>query len=235
MSTAPLVSRESHGEKTPARMRKGAVAGAFAAAVLLVVTQFGVEWINRRYALAEVQRPTRSLEELPLELGNWTGEDAELDSRTFQVLGTEMCINRNYRDATGHSVALHSALWTQSDSWVPHPPDACYEAAGWTITGRKTVRLKPKDGSDQSAVSVVLLSMERDGQRICALYWYQIGEQVYVDRDGARNIRRSYWGKPQRPALMKFLLQTLGSDSERAEARLIDIAEQTLGWSRTYR
>ncbi len=235
MNTSPGMSHASRDGRVSAGKRRGALAGALAAAVLLVVTQVGVDWINRRYALAEVQRPSRSLAELPLELGTWTGADAEFDTRAFQVLGTEMCINRNYRDATGHVVALHSALWLESDSWVPHPPDACYESAGWTITGTKTVRIKPRDDSDQPAASVVLLSMERDGQRIRSLYWYQIGDRVYVNRDGARNVRRSYWGKPARPPMLKFLLQTAGSDGERAEARLIDIAENALGWSRNYR
>lgn len=70
------------------------------------------------------------LNQIPLRLGEWQGEDVPLTNiEVFILLEPEQTIQRLYRDQTGHYIWL--SLMGGRTSRTFHPPDICYDADGW--------------------------------------------------------------------------------------------------------
>ena len=70
------------------------------------------------------------LHDLPLEIGDWVGEDVPQDNIEVQILlEPEEYVYRRYRRADGKILWLSIIGSRQSKSF--HPPQICYDAAGW--------------------------------------------------------------------------------------------------------
>ena len=70
------------------------------------------------------------LHDLPLEIGDWVGEDVPQDNIEVQILlEPEEYVYRRYRQADGKILWLSIIGSRQSKSF--HPPQICYDAAGW--------------------------------------------------------------------------------------------------------
>jgi hypothetical protein len=70
------------------------------------------------------------LNEIPLQLGDWIGEDVPQTNIEVQILlEPEVYIYRRYRRADGKSLWLSLIGSRQAKSF--HPPQICYDAAGW--------------------------------------------------------------------------------------------------------
>lgn len=202
------------------------------AAALLVLLQGGVWWIGRTGIPDKFILPDRKLAELPLILGDWTGKDADVDPQIFLSAGAHSVVNRRYRDPYGRAIILHSALFTNHNEMTPHRPDFCYAGDGWQLTGEQIVPLMPVNGStDRQAVAARLLTLERSGQRVLALYWYQLGDQVFVDRNGARDARQHLWGRDAWPPVIKVLVEISAPELPPAEKQLRQFADLVYGWT----
>jgi hypothetical protein len=100
---------------------------------------------------------------------------------------------------------------------MPHPPELCYSSNGWALLESRAVTLP-----DRPRVRISVQRYGRAEQRVVVVYWYQMDDRTYLDRNGERIARKAMWGKRQWPPLTKTLLQT--SESEKAESLLLDIA-----------
>jgi hypothetical protein len=81
-----------------------------------------------------------SLANIARTLGEWRaqGNDAVLDKATLEELGTDKYLDRQYLLMDGDRpivVAVHVAYYTGLIDAVPHVPDRCFVAGGWTIIG----------------------------------------------------------------------------------------------------
>jgi len=73
------------------------------------------------------------LNDLPLQIGTWQGEDVpETNREVFLLLEPEQFVQRLYRDGQGHDLWLTLIGSRTSQSF--HPPDLCYDADGWQTT-----------------------------------------------------------------------------------------------------
>jgi len=69
------------------------------------------------------------LDAVPLQLGNWRGEDVpETNLEVFILLEPEQFVQRRYQDDAGHIVWLTLIGSRKTRSF--HPPDLCYAADG---------------------------------------------------------------------------------------------------------
>jgi hypothetical protein len=88
---------------------------------------------TKRERLVETTFPfdlAHDLNEVPLELGDWQGEDVpETNQETFILLEPEQFVRRVYENSTGKYLWLTLIGSRQSRSF--HPPDLCYDADGW--------------------------------------------------------------------------------------------------------
>ncbi len=195
------------------------------ACVLLI--HGGARWIEGRYAPENIRAPHAPLTDLPLTLGDWEGTDSELDSRLIEALGTETAVSRRYERGHRGIVDLHCALWTTDDEWLPHEPHVCYTGSGWNIDARRQI-----DVPEAPGLQATLLTAEQRGRRIQVLYWYQLADHAYSDRDGARAARRQLWSKKTWPPLIKVMLQAPAEDPSRLDKGLADFAHRVYDWTK---
>jgi len=201
----------------------------FVAAGLLAATQLGVSLIQRSYVPAHVELPAQELNSLPLQIGPWHGEDIELDPRMFQAVGAHSILTRTYRHPAGGTILVHMAILTDAIGGVPHYPEVCFPAAGWSVAERRGIQVSAEGAT---AVNARLLSLRCENAEGFALYWYQMGKTSFVDRDSYRHARRHFFGRSNWPAVVKVLLQTTSPNVSEAELR--EFAESVLTWGKVY-
>lgn len=195
-------------------------------APLLMVVHFCMQWGPNNFGDASVESPTFSVEELPMQLGEWTGEDVDLDPMLFAAIDPRSALNRIYQTKLGEQASVHVALWDTGMLTTPHIPTLCYELSGWTMEGSPT-KVDLPDSSEEA----MLIVYNRANTRVAILYWYQIGEAMFFDHDGARSATRGVWNSPTRPPLVKVLLQVPANDLEEAERALVKLAQEIRGWT----
>ena len=198
------------------------------AALLIAASQVGVYALNWGTGSGEVRLPRRDLRELPLPLGNWVGEDTPVDAKLMVATGANQVVNRRYRNSAGETVHVHMGIWSEYKLAFPHTPEACYPANGWQIVNKQdsTVEI-----AEESTGPVRILNVEREGKRLQLLFWGHLGRELVVDRDGMRRVRRMLRGQRTWPPFIKVLMQTSDADSERAEARLRELASLVFAWT----
>ncbi len=106
------------------------------------------------------------LHDLPLEIGEWKGEDVPQDNIEVQILlEPEEYVYRRYRRADGKILWLSIIGSRQSKSF--HPPQICYDAAGWaTEIASEEVRL------DKGAFYALKVGAKKDAWTHIVLYFF---------------------------------------------------------------
>jgi len=199
----------------------------FVAAGFLGAIQGAVLWIQHGYTMGAIEPPSRSPSDLPVQLGDWNGEDTVADPRLTGYLQALASVDRIYRDRSGNAVYTHY-VWT--DDYIRiHFPHQCYREAGWSQTAEARISIPIQD---DLAIPARLLTFERDDERIRVLYWFQMGNRFFGDRWEHRRARQQLcWGRTTWPPLVKVMLQTSGSDPAQAESRLRDVARLVFSWA----
>ena len=91
--------------------------------------------------------PTAALERLPLQIGDWTGQNVPLDEAIVRATGTEAHINRRYlRHNSSEYILLYVAYGVRARDLMPHRPEVCYTGAGWTLIDKRSMELPLSDG-----------------------------------------------------------------------------------------
>jgi EpsI family protein len=162
------------------------------------------------------------LSEIPLQLGEWTGSDTEIQDETLQVLEARSFINRAYRNAAGQQMSVHVALWHDEDvSECPHHPLICYSGAGWKLQDREKTTFQ-FDGREHP---IELMAFERNGVRVVTGHWFQAGDNYYTSADSIQerlflwNIRKHQFDR------VKILLQSDRSSIDEAKPEIQKFAE----------
>jgi len=174
-------------------------------------------------AKKDITPPEHKLETLPLELGEWRGEEKPMsDERQKEAIGAQETLNRVYVDSKQNYVTVHAASEIRFVRRLPHSPMLCYPGNGYTVIESKRVTLPGVEGE---APSAQLVSFEREGRRIFVLYWYQLGDQICLDADDLASARRKLRSECETwPAILKFLLETPVNPAGGDESRLLDFA-----------
>lgn len=205
-----------------------------AAAAVLLTIQLSVALIHRAYVPAVIVPPAEPLESLPRQLGNWTGKDVTLDKRLTRAIGAHSTISRTYQNSKGDQVSMHLAILTDAIDGVAHYPEVCYPSAGWKVIRRETKRLAGGNANTAGATARLMI-IERGDQQATVLFWYELGDGCFVDRDSYRQARRAFFGRSQWPAAVKILLQSSDPDARNGERSLADFAEQVHVWTTRYK
>jgi EpsI family protein len=88
------------------------------------------------------------LDRFPMQIGDWTGEDAPLDEKVVRRTGTDAHINRRYsHHNTQESASLYIACGVNVTQVLGHRPEICYARAGWALTRRDRIELSLDDGT----------------------------------------------------------------------------------------
>lgn len=172
--------------------------------IALVLTgHFAVKYIKDGYSFGRVIPPETQLEDIPLHLGEWRGTELAADEQLREILQAKSGIDRVYRRHDGSEIFIH-AVWTDDYIRV-HYPAHCYRHTGWTLVKSQPIDVETPSGHE---IPCRIDQFERDGKKIEVLYWFQMGDEFFLDRFGHRSVRRKVcWGKTEWPPLMKFMLE----------------------------
>jgi hypothetical protein len=200
------------------------------AAALVAAGQAGAVLVNWYYTPALAALPDVPLTSIPIELGPWTGQPVELDSRLLEGSGAADMINRRYANLVGDSILASIGVWTDYQVQIPHRPELCYATAGWEFLDKKLVQV-PLPGGGASPAR--LLIFRHGGEQIAVLFWCRLAGTVALDDEDVRRFQHQLRGRGVvRPPAIKVTLQTTAFDTEAAERRLLDLAPRLLAHTR---
>jgi exosortase D (VPLPA-CTERM-specific) len=118
----------------------------------------------------------------PLELKNWQGRTAPLDSRIIVLSGAEEALNAAYVSDTGDTVSLfigyRSSPFVESENFF-HSPNVCLPSLGWRTAAISDHVLTAVPGFGE--ITVRKMVIEKTGIRQLVYYWFQTRDRVSAD------------------------------------------------------
>jgi EpsI family protein len=177
----------------------------------------------------EVEMPDWTFKQLPIQLGDWRGEDKETDKKIFIATGATIVVDRLYQDAAGHGIIMHTGFFKDPAAGVYHSPMNCYRSNGWALKSQGTEKVQI---TDNKTLEVSFTTWERERDRVYVVFWYQLGEHLLYGRsDLGFKVRWALRGQPQWPVLIKVMLQIPApAESEEAKPLILDFTKQVATW-----
>lgn len=159
---------------------------------------------------------TTLLDDVPSQIGSWTGTDGEVDDKTREVAGARGYVSRSYTNsATDKRVGVWLIVGHARDT-ARHTPDICYPYNGFKKTESISKhRLTLPDGRVADFFTTIWGKQNAAGQQLERVYWAWFkprgnsGNPVsWVAPD---NVRMEIAAAP---ALFKLYFTTSGDDAE---------------------
>ena len=130
---------------------KSVIAAAIVAGFLMLFSSAAYRVLAARLAapVNTISLPPTALERLPLQIGDWTGQEAPLDEAVVRAMDTDAHLSRIYsRYNASDNVSLYIAYGVRARDLMTHRPEVCYTGAGWTLIERHSADLPLSDGMD---------------------------------------------------------------------------------------
>jgi len=121
------------------------------------------------------------LAQVPDRIGTWMlTEEQPLEPDVAAYLRPDDYIQRGYvSQQPDSSISLFVAYFKSlQSSFGPHSPQACLPGSGWLVHLWKVIDLPVPEGGTVPVNEYVL---EKNGQRILVVYWYQNGRRVWAE------------------------------------------------------
>ena len=160
------------------------VVAAIAAGVLVLA--FGLTYHTLAARLAApvsiVPMAPEALAQLPMQIGDWIGEDVPMDEAIVRATGTDAHINRRYSRKNGlESISLFVGCSVSIFDRAIHRPEICYMRAGWTLLDRDTVELTLSDGARLPCSVFQFQRGDLQIERATVLHYYIVDGQCSDD------------------------------------------------------
>jgi EpsI family protein len=169
---------------------------------------------------------TAQLAQLPYQIGEWSGRDAEpFDAETLRILAADSYVNRSYSDPLQSPASLYIAYYGRQKPGVSvHSPLHCLPGTGWEALDVATVPLPAGDARR--------MIVRRNRDRAVVLYWYAVhgrtlaseaASKVWLLHDSIRLHRSD-------AALVRIVVPITGADgsSDAAERQALAFAHDVL-------
>jgi EpsI family protein len=143
--------------------------------------------IVRQLSVREVNVRVPELNQLPREYGSWQlSNEQALEPEVLDFLRPDSYTMRDYvNPSRGASMNMFVAFFKSLQNTVgPHSPHDCLPGSGWLITS-SAVPTFPAPGWSEG-VPVNQYTMEKGGQRILVVYWYQNDRHVWAEEFRAK-------------------------------------------------
>ena len=156
------------------------IAGGFfiPIALILAVQTAAPHFISIR----ETEFAPPVLHEIPYEIGTWQARgDETLDHNVTEYLRPDEYVLRNYVDrSSGTTVNLFLAYFKSlQNAWGPHSPSICLPGSGWLV--QSSTQTSVDVPSPARSLPVNRFVLEKSGERILVLYWYQNNRRIWAD------------------------------------------------------
>ena len=164
--------------------RRRVMVAAVATSVLMLIYGLGYRVLAARLESPVNTTPIsqETLDRLPMQIGDWTGQEVPLDVTVVRATDTDAHLSRRY---LGHGAAenawLYVACGVKARDLMPHRPEVCYTGAGWTLMDGRDMELSLDDGAKLPCnfmrFSRGLLSKEK----VAVLYYYIVDGEYCGD------------------------------------------------------
>jgi EpsI family protein len=208
----------------------GSAIRLLATAALVFLTYLGVDQTKKLLKLPPAGQLPVDIAQLPMKLGDWQGEDRELDPKTFDATGADLAVYREYHDNEGHAVDVLLGLYrTDPDAGVYHAPTNCYRSNGWRLIDDSMIDVPISKTASQR---VHLSTWDKQSETIYVMFWYRLGDYTLFERWDMGGVRWKMRGQASWPPLVKILLQTpvTQRDEFHCKARIQEVAAQVQRW-----
>jgi EpsI family protein len=151
--------------------------------VLILFILTGILINLLRYSRVESKRlPLFS--SLPLQFGDWNGQEYFFSEETNQVLKADTYAFRKYTSGEGKELWLFLAYFkSQKYGSQIHSPKNCLPGSGWKIMSRKKILIKTDTGSDLK-VNKLLISDKLSTEVM--YYWFQTRSGIITSELGLK-------------------------------------------------
>lgn len=141
----------------------------YCCAALLYLTAVGYHAVKPTGQGIPLARP---FSELPMQLGEWTGREAELGAdavkEVINLTGSKERLSRHYAAGPGRKAYLYITYHGTPDVFSPHSPEWCYSTVGWKVQERTEIDI-PSGGETILATQVLFV---RNAEQKVMQHWY---------------------------------------------------------------
>ncbi|MEW6417378.1 MAG: exosortase C-terminal domain/associated protein EpsI [Nitrospirota bacterium] len=119
------------------------------------------------------------LNEIPLTIGNWKGENVNYPEKMFNIQGVDSELNRVYRNTSGREIKLYIGYFEsqkQDKELIHYQLQKLYNDAE---------EIEIPVGS-HSPILVNKTVLKKDAQNSLVLYWYNLNGKIVVNRYKAK-------------------------------------------------
>jgi len=158
----------------PRMLRAAASRTGWTAAILVLATAAGANWLNRAVPPVWTGQVARRAvpKELTVDGRNLQSYDMEMDEQTLTILETRDYLFRRYV-RPGAPPTDFCIIFSEDNRKGTHPPDLCLEGGGQDIIAKANVTLDGVPG--HSTIPCRELIVQSGGQRHYYLYTYRCG------------------------------------------------------------
>lgn len=107
---------------------------------------------------------------LPMQVGDWRGQQVEVPKSEVSGLGREAVIQRNYTDSNGRLITA-SYIYSSRREGL-HLPENCLVSQGWTIIRQTTADLKYGRTDERSATANMVVGATPKKHSVVELYLF---------------------------------------------------------------
>jgi len=177
-----MKSRQAREYHNPAL--RPAIIATIAASFLMLA--FG---LSHRVLAFRLAAPTATIpiapdlvEQLPMHIADWVGEDVPLDEAVVRKTGTDAHINRHYSRLNGsESISLYVACGIDARALMSHRPEVCYSAGGWALVDRHSMELPLGTGTELPCNVFEFTRGGLDTKKVAVLNYFIVDGQYCGD------------------------------------------------------
>lgn len=168
----------------PLQLFRWGGSGILVAVCLILVLQAGA---SRMLNIQERDSPIPGLHQLPMQLGNWNAiGEGSLESAVTEYLKPDEYILRDYVAKNGAApISLFAAYFKSlQNTYGPHSPRVCLPGSGWLERSSSIESVQVPGRA--TGIPVNEYVMEKAGDRILVLYWYQNDRNIWAEEFQAK-------------------------------------------------
>jgi len=115
---------------------------------------------------SDIKPPRLNFSEFPMQISDWQGNHADMDSDTVNALGFSDFLFTNFSIPNKPSINLYAAYYASQRKGVsPHSPQVCLPGGGWQITD-----IQRKSYGNMNVNRVII---KKDNITQMVFYWFQ--------------------------------------------------------------
>lgn len=121
-----------------------AMTAAVVASLLVLAFSLAHRAVVARLTTLETAAPIARdlLQQLPMQIGDWVGENVSLDEDMVRRTDSDSYVNRCYSRRGGReTVTLYIVCGVNTTELLSHHPENCYSGAGWRLAGSHVTEL----------------------------------------------------------------------------------------------